>query len=79
MVAICNDDLAIASIPYQEERGKLMTRENLFSIVLHMRITDSQQGQPRSSENILCLELRHRRSPKLPHKTSGDPLFIDQA
>jgi len=44
MVAICNDDLAIFFIPYQKERGKLMARENLFSILLHVRIADPQQG-----------------------------------
>ena len=78
MVAICNDDLAVVSIPQQKERGNRVARENFCSILLHVRIADSQQGQPRSSENILCLELRHRRSPELLHKTSGDPLLVDQ-
>jgi hypothetical protein len=43
MVAIGNDDLAEFFDPYEKERGKPLARENLFSILLHVRIADSQQ------------------------------------
>src|SRR5712691_8386238 len=76
MVAIRDDDLANFFGSHEKERGKLMACENFSSILLHVRIADSQKGQPRSSENIPCLELRHGRPPELLYEAGGDPVRV---
>jgi len=43
MISICDDHFAAVSISYEEKWGELITRKNLFSVLFHVRIADSQQ------------------------------------
>ena len=43
MIAIGNDDLLVAGSADEQERGQGFASEDFLSVVLHMRIADTQQ------------------------------------